>query len=76
MPAIVIELSEQAAGRLEMLCKRSSLTQHALAAQAIQHFVETEEWQLADIEHGLEEARQGHLVSEEQAGILFNQLLS
>lgn len=76
MPSIVIEISEQAAGRLEQLCARIKLSHHLIAEKAIELFVDTEEWQLSDIEYGLIDARQGNLVSEEQAGQVFNQLLA
>ncbi len=55
---------------------RSNQSHHLIAERAIELFVDTEEWQLSDIESGLIDARQGHLVSEEHAGQVFNQLLS
>ncbi|MBB4064495.1 CopG family ribbon-helix-helix protein [Gellertiella hungarica] len=76
MPSITIEISEHAAGRLEQLCRKSRQSHHLIAERAIELFVDTEEWQLSDIEHGLSDARDGHLISEEQAGQVFNQLLS
>lgn len=76
MPSLVIEISERAAGRLEQLCAKSNQSHHSIAERAIEFFVDTEEWQLSDIEAGLIDARQGHLVSEEHAGQVFNQLLS
>lgn len=76
MPSFVIEISEHAAVRLEQLCHKINLTHNMVAERAIELFVDTEEWQLSDIEAGLIDARQGHLVSEEQAGQVFNQLLA
>lgn len=76
MPSLVIEISERAAGRLQALCVKSNQSHHLLAEKAIELFVDTEEWQLLDIESGLTDAREGHFVSEEQAGQVFTQLLS
>lgn len=75
MPTIVVELSDEAANKLERLSMRSRLSHHALAERAIETFVDTEEWQISDIEAGLADARRGNFVSEEQAGLLFRQLI-
>ncbi len=76
MPSIVIEISERAAGRLEQLCYKTNQSHHLVAEKAIELFVETEEWQLSDIESGLVAAKEGLLISEENAGQVFNQMLS
>lgn len=75
MPALVVELTEETAWRLERLCRRNNGAPAALAAQAIELFLDTEEWQLRDIESGLSDAHLGKFVSEEQAGLLFRQWL-
>ena len=76
MTTILIELSDDAAERLERLSRRSRVSHHALAERAIEIFIDTEEWQLSDIEAGVAEARRGSFVSEEQAGLLFRQFIS
>lgn len=75
MPALVVELSEETVWRLERLCRKNNRAPTALAEQAIELFLDTEEWQLGDIESGLSDARLGKFVTEEQAGLLFRQWL-
>lgn len=75
MPTILVELSHDAVDKLERLSLRNRVSHHALAEQAIEAFIDTEEWQLADIEAGLAEAHRGNFVSEEQAGLLFRQFI-
>lgn len=76
MPTILVELSDDAADRLEQLSRRSRQSHHALAERAIEIFIDTEEWQLSDIEAGIADAHRGNFVSEEQAGMLFRKFIS
>lgn len=73
MPSLVVNLSEETAWRLERLCRKNNTTPTGLAEQAVEIFLDTEEWQLRDIEAGLTDARHGNFISEEQAGLLFRQ---
>ena len=52
--------------RLDLLAKRSQRSKSFLAAEAIAAYVEAEEWQLREIQTGLEELDAGQGVSHEQ----------
>ena len=49
--------------RLDLLAKRSQRSKSFLAAETIAAYVETEEWQLREIQTGLEELDAGQAVS-------------
>ena len=51
--------------RLDVLAKRSRRSKSFLAAEAIAAYVEAEEWQLREIQTGLEELDAGQGVSHE-----------
>lgn len=52
--------------RLDLLAKRSQRSKSFLAAEAIAAYVEAEEWQLREIQTGLEELDAGRGISHEQ----------
>ena len=52
--------------RLDLLAKRSQRSKSFLAAEAIAAYVETEEWQLREIQTGLDELDAGEAVSHEK----------
>lgn len=52
--------------RLDALASRSKRSKSFLAAEAIAAYLETEEWQLGEIEAGLKELDQGETVSHER----------
>lgn len=52
--------------RLEALAKRSRRSKSFLAAEAIAAYVQAEEWQLGEIQHGLKELDAGQAVSHER----------
>jgi RHH-type rel operon transcriptional repressor/antitoxin RelB len=52
--------------RLDALANRSKRSKSFLAAEAIAAYLETEEWQLGEIEAGLKELDQGETVSHER----------
>jgi predicted transcriptional regulator len=51
--------------RLDILSKRSKRSKSVLAAEAITAYVESEEWQLGEIQSGIAELDSGHEVSHE-----------
>ena len=51
--------------RLDLLAKRSQRSKSFLAAEAITAYVEAEEWQLREIQTGLDELDAGEAVSHE-----------
>jgi RHH-type rel operon transcriptional repressor/antitoxin RelB len=52
--------------RLDELAKRSRRSQSFLAAEAITAYVEAEEWQLGEIQKGLDELNAGEGISHEK----------
>ena len=52
--------------RLEELAKHSGQSKSFLAAEAIAAFVQAEEWQLGEIQRGLQELDAGQAVSHER----------
>ena len=53
--------------RLDALAKRSRRSKSLLAAEAIAAYVESEEWQLGEIQAGIAELDAGQSVSDEKA---------
>lgn len=58
-----IRLASDVKTRLEALSSRTNRSKSLLAAEAIAAYVETEEWQLGEIDAGLEERDRGQAVS-------------
>ena len=64
MSAFTVRVDDDTAKRLDQLAQRQDRSRSYLAAKAIEDFVAREEWQLAEIEAGLEEAESGKFASE------------
>ena len=60
-----IRLDSAVKKRLENLAARSKRSKSFLAAEAIAAYVESEEWQLAEIQQGIESLDRGESVSHE-----------
>ena len=60
-----IRLDADTKHRLDLLAKRSQRSKSFLAAEAIAAFVQAEEWQLREIQTGVEELDAGQGVSHE-----------
>jgi predicted transcriptional regulator len=60
-----IRIDAQTKKRLDALSKRSRRSKSFLAAEAIAAYVDSEEWQLGEIQQGIEELDSGKLVSHE-----------
>nr|WP_316653053.1 hypothetical protein [uncultured Gellertiella sp.] len=75
MATIVVELSEDAAGRLDRIARTSLVPRAILAGRAIEYFVDNEEWQVGEIASGLSDALEGRFASEEDASTLFRAYL-
>lgn len=66
-----VRLPLQLASQLEALTKATGRTKSALTVKALQRYVETEAWQIADIKVGLEEANRGEFASEAEVSAVF-----
>ncbi len=58
-----VRIDAETKKRLESLARRSRRSKSFLAAEAIAAFVETEQWQLDEIEAGLKELDEGRAVA-------------
>lgn len=61
-----IRIDTETKGRLDALAKRSNRSKSFLAAEAIAAYVESEEWQLGEIQAGIAELNSGQEVSHEK----------
>jgi RHH-type transcriptional regulator, rel operon repressor / antitoxin RelB len=61
-----IRLDTETKKRLGALAERSKRSKSFLAAEAIARYVDTEEWQLGEIQAGLADIEEGHAVSHEK----------
>lgn len=61
-----IRIDSETKKRLHVMSKRSKRSQSFLAAEAITAFVESEEWQLGELEAGVAELESGQQVSHEK----------
>jgi RHH-type rel operon transcriptional repressor/antitoxin RelB len=61
-----IRLDASTKKRLDALAKRSKRSKSFLAAEAIAAYVETEEWQLGELQAGIAELDSGQAVSHEK----------
>ncbi len=62
-----IRIDSETKKRLDALSKRSKRSKSFLAAEAITAFVDSEDWQLGEIEDGIAQLESGQSVSHEKA---------
>lgn len=63
MAAFTVRLDDEKTRKLDALASKLDRPRSYLAAQAIDDFLEREEWQIAEIEAGLAEADRGEFAS-------------
>lgn len=64
-----IRLDSKIKRRLDLLARRSRRSKSFLAAEAIAAYVQTEEWQLGQIQAGLSDLDRGDTVSHERVAV-------
>ena len=69
---LTVRIPSEMKDRLEALSKSTERTQAYLASQAIQEFIETQEWQIKAIKKGIEAAERGEFASEDQVQQTFS----
>ncbi|MGL4489422.1 MAG: CopG family ribbon-helix-helix protein [Rhizobiaceae bacterium] len=72
MNAFTVRLQDETANKLDRIAEKLDRSRAYVAAQAIEDFVEREEWQLAEIEAGLAEAVKGEFATETEITRVFN----
>ncbi|MDP9812001.1 putative transcriptional regulator [Rhizobium tibeticum] len=63
--AFTVRVSDETASKLNQIAEKLDRSRAYMAAEAIEAFVEQQEWQLAEIEAGLAEADRGEFASAE-----------
>lgn len=69
---MTIRLDDTMKNRLDDLAQATHRTKSFLAAEAIQKYIEVNEWQIKEIQAAIEEADQGEFASEEEVNNVFN----
>jgi predicted transcriptional regulator len=69
---ISARVPEEVAQRLEVLANETNRSKSYLAAQAIEEFVDLQEWQVAAIKEGMAAAEKGKVKSHAQALDILN----
>ena len=67
---MTIRLEDEVKDRLDRLADSTNRSKSYLAAEAIREFVETNEWQIAEIREALEEADAGDFASDKDLAAL------
>ena len=69
--AFTVRLHDESAAKLDLLAEKLDRSRAYVAAQAIEDFIAREEWQLAEIEAGVNEARAGDFASDSEVTTVF-----
>ena len=67
---MTIRLEDEVKDRLERLAESTQRSKSFLAAEAIREFVESNEWQIAEIRVALKEANAGEFASDDDVAAL------
>ena len=67
---MTIRLEDEVKDRLDRLADSTNRSRSYLAAEAIREFVETNEWQIAEVRAALKEAEAGDFASEKDVAAL------
>ena len=63
---LTLRLERRLKARLDRLAKATDRSRAWLAAEAVRHYLENNEWQIAAIREGVREAERGRLVGHER----------
>jgi RHH-type transcriptional regulator, rel operon repressor / antitoxin RelB len=67
---MTIRLEDEVKDRLELLAGSTQRSKSFLAAEAVRVYLETHEWQVAEIQAGLKEADAGDFASDKEVSAL------
>lgn len=71
MTAFTVRVPDDIAEKLERIARKIDRSRSYTAAEAIEEYVERQEWQLAEVEAGLADAEAGDFASpQELAGVI------
>ena len=69
---MTIRLDDSVKSRLEILAAATHRTKSFLASEAIKKYIETNEWQIQEIQAAIKEADRGEFASDEEVNNIFN----
>lgn len=69
---MTIRLDDTMKNRLDKLAQATHRTKSFLAAEAIQKYIEVNEWQIQEIQTAIKEANAGDFASEEEVSNVFD----
>ncbi len=69
---MTIRLDDEIKNRLDELAEATHRTKSFLAAEAIQNYVELNEWQIQEIQAAIKEADRGEFASDEEVNNVFD----
>ncbi len=73
---VTVRLDGRLKAKLEALARSTKRSRSYLASEAIAAYVELNEWQISEIEAGIAELDRGQVVSQEQADLRYQRLLT
>lgn len=71
MTAFTVRVPDETANKLDEIAHKLDRSRAYIAAQAIEAYVAQEEWILAEIQAGIEEAARGDFASDEEVMAVF-----
>ena len=74
--SMTVELPVQLKGRLEEIAKTAEISSAELAVDAINSYVEIQEWQIRQIEEGVRQADAGEFAGDEEVAAVFAKWLN
>ncbi|HDL6961105.1 TPA: CopG family ribbon-helix-helix protein [Yersinia enterocolitica] len=74
MSVMSVRISDELANQLSLLAEATGRTKSYLAGQAIQDFLDREEWQITEIKQAIIEADQQDFISEHEMNTLFKKM--
>jgi RHH-type rel operon transcriptional repressor/antitoxin RelB len=69
---INVRLPEALYNQIEALAKATARTKSFLAIDALTHYVQSESWQIRDVQEGIKEAEAGEFATDDQVKAVFS----
>ncbi len=72
MSALTISLTDETAEKLDTLARVQEISRSSLVSKAIEEFIAKENWQIAEIQSGLDEAEREDFASDDDLKIVID----
>jgi RHH-type transcriptional regulator, rel operon repressor / antitoxin RelB len=69
---VTLRLDDEVKNKLEKLAESTHRSRSFLAAEAIKAYVESNDWQVAEIHQAIKEAEAGDFASQEEVNVVLN----